>query len=425
MSLVKKWSEYRLGDLSRIRRGASPRPISNPAWFAEKGPGWIRISDVTKTEGKLTQTEQRLSPEGVKRSVPVHPGQVIMSICATIGEPIEIGIEACIHDGFVVFDQHEHCLDKRFLIHHLRKTQSFFKGQGQTGTQANLNTGIVAQSPIQLPPLAEQRRIAEILDTLDEAIRQTEALLAKLQQMKQGLLHDLLTRGIGADGALRPPHEEVPALYKDSPLGKIPKDWTVGRLEDFLTNLIDYRGKTPNKTNHGIPLITARNVRMGFIDPEPKEYIAASAYTHWMTRGIPSPGDVLFTMEAPLGHAAFFPQEKVALAQRIVTLVPNRSKVADKFLLWLVLWHGSQTRIYRYSTGSTVLGIKQSVLRKILFQFPTIAEGLCISDILAKASCKIEQEQEELQKLRSLKAGLMEDLLTGRVRVPVVEEGEG
>ena len=84
-----------------------------------------------------------------------------------------------------------------------------------------------------LPPLPEQRRIAEILDTVDEAIRRTEQVIAKLQQMKQGLLHDLLTRGIDENGELRDP-ERHPEQFKDSPLGRIPREWEVGPLERLM-----------------------------------------------------------------------------------------------------------------------------------------------------------------------------------------------
>src|SRR5690606_33484545 len=88
--------------------------------------------------------------------------------------------------------------------------------------------------PICLPPLPEQRRIAAILDTLDEAIRQTEALIAKLKQIKRGLLHDLLTRGIDDNGELRDP-ERHPEQFRDSPLGRVPRGWMVSRLENQLT----------------------------------------------------------------------------------------------------------------------------------------------------------------------------------------------
>ena len=101
-------------------------------------------------------------------------------------------------------------------------------------TVLNLNKGQLAGIELAAPPLPEQRQIAEILDTLDEAIRKTEAIIAKLKQVKQGLLHDLLTRGIDDNGELRDP-ERHPEQFKDSPLGRIPREWEVVTSRDMLT----------------------------------------------------------------------------------------------------------------------------------------------------------------------------------------------
>ena len=94
------WKHCRIGDFADVQRGASPRPIDNPAWFAPDGPGWIRISDVTAAGDLLLRTRDHLSPAGVARSRRTFPGDVIMSIAATIGVAIVVGIEACYHDGF-------------------------------------------------------------------------------------------------------------------------------------------------------------------------------------------------------------------------------------------------------------------------------------------------------------------------------------
>lgn len=202
----REWNVTEIGKVARVRRGASPRPIDSPEWFADIGPGWVRISDVTRSKGLLRETEQRLSPAGTERSVRVFPGQVIMSIAATIGEPIILDIDACIHDGFVVFDRYEDLLEPQYLVLSLRLLQAYFRGQGQTGTQANLNTGIVNSSPISLPPLDEQRRITQILDAHDARITIEETYHEKLTLLKQGLMDDLLT------GRVRVPVAEEAAV---------------------------------------------------------------------------------------------------------------------------------------------------------------------------------------------------------------------
>lgn len=187
------WRTTTLGEITRIRRGASPRPIDDPKWFAYEGPGWVRISDVTKATNRLRVTEQRLSPAGVAKSVPVHVGDVIMSICATIGEPIIVDMEACIHDGFVVFDQYDQVMLPEFLVFYLRWMQDYFRGQGQTGTQANLNSSIVRDARIDLPPIDEQQLVVDALIRFDSRIESEEAYLSKLKAIKKGLMQDLLT----------------------------------------------------------------------------------------------------------------------------------------------------------------------------------------------------------------------------------------
>jgi type I restriction enzyme M protein len=140
-----------------------------------------------------------------------------------------------------------------------------------------------------------------------------------------------------------------------------------------LCRFIDYRGKTPTKTENGIPLITAKNVREGYIDPKPQEFIAELDYEPWMTRGIPIKGDVLFTMEAPLGNVAVIStSKKFALAQRVVALCPNRELLSGCFLKELLLSKPIQGKIKAHQTGSTVYGIKAKTLKGITIPLPPL-----------------------------------------------------
>lgn len=131
-----EWAMSKLGDRITIRRGASPRPITDARWFSDQGRGWVRISDVTSSETeRLTRTEQYLSKEGAARSVSVEPGELIMSICATIGVPKIVGIPVCIHDGFVVFRNLSDRIDTLFLYYFLQLIAPRLASGGQPGTQ--------------------------------------------------------------------------------------------------------------------------------------------------------------------------------------------------------------------------------------------------------------------------------------------------
>jgi type I restriction enzyme S subunit len=188
-----EWELKRLGGLANIQRGASPRPIQSPHWFDDNSSvGWVRISDVTKSGMYLLETTQRLSPLGVQHSRPVTRGSLIMSICATVGRPIITRIESCIHDGFVVFENLR--VDQGFLYHLLKSIECDWARHGQTGSQMNLNTGLINRTEVPIPPsVDEQIAIAAILSDMDAEIAALEAKLSKAHQLKQGLMEELLT----------------------------------------------------------------------------------------------------------------------------------------------------------------------------------------------------------------------------------------
>jgi len=146
-------------------------------------------------------------------------------------------------------------------------------------------------------------------------------------------------------------------------------EWQVLPLEDCLDALIDYRGKTPEKTASGIPLITAKVIKGGRIET-PTEFIATDNYDAWMRRGIPKPGDVVLTVEAPLGEVAQLGPEKIALAQRVVTLRGKKDFLDSTYLLYWLQSDAAQAQLKSRATGTTVLGIKQSELRKVAMAVP-------------------------------------------------------
>jgi type I restriction enzyme S subunit len=188
-----EWEVKRLRQLAKIQRGASPRPIDSPIWFDDSSTvGWVRISDVTRAGMYLRETEQRLSLLGVQTSRPVRRGSLIMSICATVGWPIITEIDTCIHDGFVVFDHLR--ADQRFLYYILKSIEPNWSRHGQTGSQMNLNTGLITGTEVSIPPtVAEQTAIAEVLSDMDTEIAALERRRDKTRALKQGMMQELLT----------------------------------------------------------------------------------------------------------------------------------------------------------------------------------------------------------------------------------------
>ena len=182
---------------------------------------------------------------------------------------------------------------------------------------------------------------------------------------------------------------------------KLPDGWQLIPLEDAMDAIIDYRGKTPKKTESGIPLITAKIVKGGYI-LEPFEFIAVDNYDSWMVRGIPQIGDVVLTTEAPLGETAQLTNANVALAQRIVTLRGKKGLLDNDYLLCALQSDFVQHQLESRSSGSTVKGIKQSELRKVSLPVPPLDEQQQISRILKSLSNKLVCNTQTNQTLEQM-----------------------
>jgi type I restriction enzyme S subunit len=189
----KGWEVKKLGEVANIVRGASPRPIEDPKWFDKDSTiGWVRISDVTKSNKHLTETVQKLSEEGIKSSRYVANDNLIMSICATVGRPMLTKINVCIHDGFVVFKDLK--IQKDYLYYFLTFIEKDWAKQGQTGSQMNLNTTLINNTEVPFPTnISEQDRIATIFSDIDTEITALETKLDKYRKIKQGMMQNLLT----------------------------------------------------------------------------------------------------------------------------------------------------------------------------------------------------------------------------------------
>jgi type I restriction enzyme S subunit len=174
--------------------------------------------------------------------------------------------------------------------------------------------------------------------------------------------------------------------------------FTVLPLEDCLDALIDYRGKTPVKTDSGIPLITAKIIKGGRIET-PTEFIAKDDYVAWMRRGIPKEGDVVLTVEAPLGEVAQLGPEKIALAQRVVTLRGKGGLLDSTYLLYLLQTDEMQSQLKSRATGTTVLGIKQSELRKVTLTLPAL-------ELQVSAAATLKALDDRITLLRETNATL-------------------
>jgi len=178
-------------------------------------------------------------------------------------------------------------------------------------------------------------------------------------------------------------------------------EWKKYILEDVIDKFIDYRGKTPKKTENGIPLITAKIVKSGRI-LEPNEFIAPEDYDSWMTRGLPEVDDIVLTTEAPLGEIALIKNKNVALAQRIITLRGKKQFVFNPFLKYYFQSTNGQYELQSRASGTTVFGIKAEVLRKVPVSLPPLSEQRAIASILSSLDDKIDLLHRQNKTLEAM-----------------------
>ncbi|WP_078517289.1 restriction endonuclease subunit S [Xanthomonas axonopodis] len=220
---------------------------------------------------------------------------------------------------------------------------------------------------ILLAPLAEQKRIAQKLDALlaqvDTLKARIDAIPALLKRFRQTVMSTAVSGKLTENWrrARYGAHDNQPFTLPSKKLG-------------LLARFIDYRGKTPEKVGSGIPLITAKNIRKGYISREPQEFIRPDAYESWMTRGIPQLGDLVITTEAPLGNVATIDiKGRFALAQRAICLHFYEG-FSSSFAAIVLQSPMLQEELLRRSTGTTVKGIKASVLKEIELPNPALEE---------------------------------------------------
>ena len=218
----------------------------------------------------------------------------------------------------------------------------------------------------------------------------------------------------------------IPAGYKQTEVGVIPEDWSTPTINEITNNIIDYRGRTPKKLGMewgggNILALSAGNVKKGFIDYRAECYFGSDElYRKWMTSGHAQKDDIVFTMEAPLGNAALIPDEKrYILSQRTVLLQIAKSKINPKFIIQYFLSDLFQKYISDCATGSTAQGIKRATFEQMFVAVPLrLEEQTAIANVLSDSDALIDALEQLIAKKQAIKSATMQQLLTGRTRLP-------
>ncbi|WP_132055367.1 restriction endonuclease subunit S [Pseudocnuella soli] len=360
-----------LGEVCDIIGGGTPSK-SNASYYTGDIP-WATVRDMK--EDLLDKTEFRISKEAVKGSSTnvIPKSSIVIATRVGLGKVCILANDTAINQDLkALIPKNAKQVDGRFLYYWLKSIANFLVSSGTGMTVHGIKVDFVKSLKIPLPELPEQQRIVALLDECFAAIAKTKA---------------------NAEQNLRNARELYENYLKKALTPKA--DWLSGGIEDYV-KLIDYRGRTPEKTKSGVRLITAKNVKLGYIQKEPEEFIASDNFESWMTRGIPNLGDVIFTTEAPLGNVAQIDTtEKLAFAQRVIVMQPKVGILKQAFLKYLLMSSSVRQEIMSKGTGATVIGIKSSLLKKIKIYFPqSLQEQVQIIETLDRLYSKSEELEE-------------------------------
>ena len=279
-----------------------------------------------------------------------------------------------------------------------------------------------------IAPPDEQRAITDFLDRetakIDTLVAKKRTLIERLKEKRTALISRTVTRGLTPDAARQAGLDPQPKLKPSGTkwIREVPVRWEVLPFTKYVSDKSDYRGKTPEKTQDGVFLVTAKNVRMGFIDYESsQEYVAEEEYDEIMRRGRPKRGDILFTTEAPLGNIALIDREDIALAQRIIRFRMNPDYFCSRFPLYGMMSDHFQAQLQSLSTGSTAEGLKASKLPILRILVPPVEEQRVMVNFLDRELAKMDQMttkvQAAIERLQEYRAGLVTAAVTGKIDV--------
>ena len=308
----------------------------------------------------------------------------------------------------------------RFIYHWTQTPMLRLKAEsamsGSAGQQ-RVKTWFFDEFEVPNLPLSEQRRIADVLDTVDAAIQETDAVVEKQEQVKTGLLQDLLTRGLGADGRLRDPEQEPEAFRETEELGRTPVDWEIVRLRDHITlpsGQIDprqrpYRNWTLIAPNH----IEEQTGRLIESETAAEQGAKSGKYVF-------REGDVIYSKIRPYLRKAYLADSKGICSADMYPLRPGE-RIRPRILKAIILGEHFSRFAEKVSMRSGIPKINRDELGEYKTALPPLDEQKRIEEVLVEHDQNVGEERSYREKLQRLKTGLMQDLLTGRVRVPEAE----
>jgi type I restriction enzyme S subunit len=403
-NIPQDWEVAKITKLFDLYKGTTPSTKIRDYWNGNIP--FVTPTDITKindmNEIYLETTENCITEKGLKsKGLKLVPkGSILFTSRATIGYLTINRTEVAINQGIISLIPKQANVDAIFFYYFLQKLKNLFENLAGGSTYKEISMSTLSNVSIVIPPFSEQQKIAELLSTVDEAIRKTNEIIAKTERLKKGLMQELLTKGIG--------HKE----FKDTEIGRIPKDWEVEKLgnKEFAEIIMGQSppSSTYNREGKGLPFIQGK-MEFGDIHPSPILYCSQPIK-------IAEPNDILISVRAPVGDVNVA-RYRLCIGRGLAAIRFNLNRASN----WFYFYYFQKIKNFleNLGKGSTFKAITKEDLENLKVPYPSFFEQQKIAEILFAIDKKLEIDRNEKAKLERIKQGLMDLLLTGKIRVKV------
>ena len=398
------WEQRKFSDLVQIERGGSPRPIDDFITDSPDGLNWVKIGDAPAQGNYITKTAEKIKPEGLSKTREVHPGDLILSNSMSFGKPYIMGIDGCIHDGWLLIRNTYKVFDLTFLCHLLGTPQMIiqYKSLAAGSTVNNLNKELVGNTVVTIPTIKEQRVLGQYLETLDNLITLHQRKYDKLTNVKKSMLEKMFPQNGSNVPEIR--FKGFTEAWEQRKLSEIATmhariGWQNLRTSEFLDSG-DYM------------LITGTDFIDGAVNFDTCHYVERERYEqdkHIQIRN----GSILITKDGTLGKVAYIQglTMPATLNAGVFNVeIKDENEVDNRYLFQYLKAPFLMDYVDKKATGGTIKHLNQNILVDFPVVLPHKAEQEKIGEYFLAIDHLITLHQRELEKLKNLKKACLEKM---------------
>ena len=390
----------------KMKAGGTPLKSIDNYYKNGKIP-FVKIEDIVNSSKYLTRTLEFITDDGLNNSSTwlIPKNSILFSMYASYGEVCINQIPVATNQAIISIVPNKESVDVNFLYYELKNLKNSLKQYLRSTTQKNLNAEIVKGLKIVLPPLPEQQKIAEILSSMDKAIQRLNDQITQTGRIKKGLKQNLLTKGIGH------------SMFKATRIGKIPEEWNIKKLNDISTKITDGTHITPHYLDFGIPFLRITDIQSEKIDWDRVKRISLEEHKYLSKHCLPEENDILLSKNGTIGITKLVDWKiRTSIFVSLCLIKPDPKEVNSYFLSEYISSKGME-QIFLRLKKLTVTNLHLIEIRNLMIPIPPIEEQMEISKILKSINEFELSLRNYRSKLNDLQLGLVQDLLTGKVRV--------